>query len=228
LANGSGAPSARNLERGRRHRASPTEGTRSSKKLLALTRGDGSGSIERKRQFRLPPPIASRRVEPLVASDLNLGRFPEKYASILRRPTDDSGRKQRSRQVGKGVSGSSQQDCPSADKATAAPLRLRASAGAALLSDPKPVVRRQTRDRWRLDDRKVVRRLHERSAETPRSQDPRFGRRRVSHGKRRVSKSGASAGARHANVGCRNEFEASWRCAQVEPQGETSRSVERR
>jgi hypothetical protein len=43
-----------------------------------------------------------------------------------------------------------------------------------------------------------------------------------------VSKSAASAGARNANVGCRNEFEASWRCAQVKPQGETSRNVERR
>jgi len=43
-----------------------------------------------------------------------------------------------------------------------------------------------------------------------------------------VSKSAASAGARNANVGCRNGFEASWCCAQVKPQGETSRSVERR
>jgi len=43
-----------------------------------------------------------------------------------------------------------------------------------------------------------------------------------------VSKSGASAGARNANVGCRNGFEASWRCAQVEPRGETSSSAERR
>jgi len=71
--------------------------------------------------------------------------------------------------------------------------------------------------------------FHECSAETPRSQDPQLGRRRVfPRAIDQVSKSGASAGARNANVGCRNEFEASWRCVQVEPRGETSSSAERR
>jgi len=71
--------------------------------------------------------------------------------------------------------------------------------------------------------------FHECSAETPRSQDPLA---RLPAGFPRaidqVSKSAASAGARNANVGCRNGFEASWRCAQAEPRGETSSSAERR
>jgi hypothetical protein len=48
------------------------------------------------------------------------------------------------------------QSCPTADKA-AAVLPSRESAETP--SKPKPVAHRQWRDRWRLDDRKVVQRL---------------------------------------------------------------------
>jgi len=50
------------------------------------------------------------------------------------------------------------QGCPPADKAAVASPRSRESA-AAVAGRPKPVARRQTHDRWRLDDREVVRRL---------------------------------------------------------------------
>jgi len=91
---GAALPVARTFERGQWHRASATEGTLFSglSKPLALTRGGGSGSIERKRQFRLPPPIASLPVE-FSRERSEAKKVPEEYASILRGPTEDSRRK---------------------------------------------------------------------------------------------------------------------------------------
>jgi hypothetical protein len=166
LANGSGAPCAKNLERGRWRSASLTEGTRSSKKALALTRGDGTGSIERKRWFRLPTPIyhgalnsCDERPEARkVPKDAQA--FEEADRRFGAQSTEVDGLKRVSEAR---LSRTVRQPI----KLRRLPLRLRASAGAALLSDPKPVARRQTRVRWRLDDRKVVRRLDECPAETP-------------------------------------------------------------
>jgi hypothetical protein len=68
---------------------------------------------------------------------------------------------------------------PPADKAAAVSPQACAKAQAWLPSKPKPVARRQARDCWRLDDRKVVRRLREPPAETPGSKGPRSACRRV-------------------------------------------------
>jgi hypothetical protein len=187
LANGNGAPSRKNLRKraiapgfcDRRHPLfGPLETARvDARWWIGLDRAEAAVSI-----------AVSNRISAcraLVASALKPGRSPKEYASISRRPTDAPRRKQRNQQVDEGVRGSSRQSCSPADKAATVAPHGCTKAQARLLSDPKPVVRRQTRDRWRLDDRKVVRRLHERSAETPRSQDPRSGRRRVSHGNRR-------------------------------------------
>jgi hypothetical protein len=78
---------------------------------------------------------------------------------------------------------------------------------------PKPATCRQARSRWRPDDREVV--WHRSLAEggnanvTRRISKPGAGG--VTHGERRaVSEEGVlTAGARDANVGCRNGFEAS-------------------
>jgi len=118
-----------------------------------------------------------------------------------------------------------------ADKAAVllTPPALRRERGSR--SVPKPVSSRQARGRWRPDDREVVRR---------RPCDERWQRRVPgASSKPRAGGFPTAPGGQSPkvvfpgvlvtrNVGCRNGFEASWRCARGKPQGLTRRNVERR
>jgi hypothetical protein len=101
----------------------------------------------------------------------------------------------------------------------------RASARAWQPIGPKPATRRQARSRWRPDDRKVVRRRDRIAvgAKRPRAQnapDSTVISRSNAGGfptadRRAVSKGDVSTWVLVTrNVGCRNGFEASWRCVQ--------------
>jgi hypothetical protein len=85
-----------------------------------------------------------------------------------------------------GVRGSPRQGCPLADKAAAAP-HGPAKARPRLPGDQSRLraVKRATVGGWMTARWSGV--FHEGSAETPRSQDPQLGRRRVSHGNRQRS-----------------------------------------
>jgi hypothetical protein len=160
----------------------------------------------------------------LVANAPSQGRSP-RSTQVCRgdRPTTRGAPWRR--QTDEGVRRSTRQSRPLAEKAAAVLPEAAQSAG--LLSDgPKPVVRRQARAvggwmtaRWsgvstNAQRKRVVRK------------DPDSYAGGFPTANERDSKSGASASARNANVGCRNGFEASWRCAQAEPRGKASRSVE--
>jgi len=82
------------------------------------------------------------------------------------------------------------------------PIKLRrfspSRENAEVLGGPKPVAHRQMRDRWRLDGRKVVRRLSRPTGGNAAGEEDLERASRVSHGADRVSEEAVSAGARHA------------------------------
>jgi len=130
----------------------------------------------------------------------------------------------------RGVRGFDPAEPPSADKATELTPTPRFGASLGSRSARSRRSCRQARGRWRPDDREVVRRrpwTNGGNAAVPgTSSKPGAGG--FSHGTRRaVSEGGVSSRVLVTrNVGCRSDFEASWRCDQGTPQGITRRNVE--
>jgi hypothetical protein len=194
-----------------------------------LTRHGGTRSSGRRVAVSIVPSARATRWA-LIAGVPRRARSPWKCASISAGADPGSGR---TAEIPAGFDGCQRlasADCPPADKAAA-------------VSTPRFARKRRrgcqaSQSRWRAVKRATVggwmtarwsgvfvnARRKRRVRKVPSSSAGGF-----THGGRKgVSKSGASAGARNANVGCRSEIEASWRCVQVPPQGETSRNVERR
>ena len=135
-----------------------------------------------------------------------------------------------SRACPQGVRGPTWQDCPQADKAAAVlpAIALRRIVAASWAEAGWHAVKHATVGGWMTARWSGV--LPERSAETPRFEaDPHIECRRACP--RRAMGSPKMLFLRvlvTRSVGCRNGFEASWRCGQAEPRGEASRRVERR
>jgi len=162
---------------------------------------------------------SSERLAALTCAGWNglTRREPGAHASPLRRPREVSeGSIRRSRRQ------------PTRLRSSPPP---RASARAWAAGRPEAGNRAvKARGRWRPDDREVVRRrpwTNGGNAGVPgTSSKPSAGG--FSHGTRRaVSEGGVSSWVLVTrNVGCRSDFEASWRCDQETPQGITRRNVE--
>lgn len=146
-------------------------------------------------------------------------REPGAQASPLRRP----------REVSEGSTRRSHRQPTRLRSSTPTP-RFGASLGSRSARSRRSC--RQARGRWRPDDREVVRRrpwTNGGNAGGP-GTSSKSGTGGFSHGARRaVSEGGVSSRVLVTrNVGCRSDFEASWRCDRGTPQGITRRNVERR
>jgi len=124
----------------------------------------------------------------------------------------------------RGVRGCDSAERPPADKAPALFPHLARKLEKWQPIGPKPATRRQARSRWRPDDRKVVRR-RDRTAKriaqgAQKAPDSRAIWKSNAGGFPTVDRRAVSRGDVSTwvlvtrNVGCRNGFEASWRCVQ--------------